>query len=253
MENDKRNWLANLFKYTDEVVDAAQSPAAKLITTLLPIIAPLVPAFITGIRLNGMYLRLIGSQFPDWVATFGAIITATVLEMLGWVGTIALVNNLYRWIKTKKEEYLLPFGLSFFAYIIYIIDMWMVNSTGATDNQVFLWLSLFTVPAGFMFAVMLVTGQDDKQEYILRQERREDSLKGKMIKAGMNVLNQDTPQVKGKYGGDWRVAKGKMDKKELQSVASMDVVTIMNTYGVRSRRTAFQWKDNAKEMLKSAR
>lgn len=195
------NFLKRMFEWSDEVVDAAQSPAAKLASTLLPILAPIVPAFITGIRLHGMYVDLIAGRFPDGVATFGAVITALVLELLGWVGTIALVRNIYQWVKIRQDEYLIPASLSFLAYVIYIADMFAINSHRTSADNIFLFLSLFSVPAGFMFAVMLVTGEDKKDAYQIRQEQREDRLKKAALKAGFNpfapvALNQDVPQVK---------------------------------------------------------
>src|SRR3990167_7635868 len=102
------DFLAKMFRWSDEVIDAAQSPAVRLASSLLPILAPLIPAFITAIKLHAMYVDLIAGRFPDWVATFGALVTAIVLEFLGWVGTIAFVRNLFKWVKTKEDEYLIP-------------------------------------------------------------------------------------------------------------------------------------------------
>lgn len=203
------NFLKRMFEWSDEVVDAAQSPAAKLASTLLPILAPIVPAFITGIRLHGMYVELIAGRFPDGLATFGAVITALVLELLGWVGTIALVRNIYQWVKIRQDEYLIPASLSFLAYVIYIADMFAINSQKTSVDNVFLFLSLFSVPAGFMFAVMLVTNEDRRDAYQIRQEQREDRLKKAALKAGYNpftpVLNQQVvPQIREKVASDYK-------------------------------------------------
>lgn len=201
------DFLARMFHWSDEVIDAAQSPAAKLASTLLPIFAPLVPAFITAIKLHALYTQLIAGRFPDWVATFGAVMTAIVLEFLGWVGTIALVRNLYKWVKTRVDEYLVPTGLSGFAYIIYLADMWLVNSPKTNPDNIILLLALFSVPAGFLFAVTLVTGEDSKEEKEIRHEKRDERLQKYAIKHGKPVMvtnEQSVPQVKEKHAGDYK-------------------------------------------------
>lgn len=240
--NIQSDFLAKAFRWSDDVIDAAQSPAAKLASTLLPIFAPIIPAFITSIKLHGLYTQLIAGRFETWVALFGAVITALVLEFLGWVGTIALVRNIYKWAKTKEDEYLIPTVLSFFAYLIYLIDMWMVNSPKTNPDNVILLLALFTVPAGFIFAVMLITGEENKRDDILRQEQREDRIKSKMIKAGMNPLqiqtNQQTTTQVRLPKTDWRQLS---DEERHEVIHVLSVKEVMSKYPV-SRSTAFSWK-----------
>lgn len=234
------DFLAKAFHWSDEVIDAAQSPAAKLASTLLPIFAPIVPAFITAIKLHALYTSLIAGRFEPWVATFGAIMTAIVLEFLGWVGTIAFVRNLYKWVKTKEDEYLIPTLLSLFAYVIYLADMWMVNSPKTNPDNVILLLALFSVPAGFLFAVMLVTGEDSKAEEKLRQENRDERIQKYRIRHGkpeMVMNEQSVPQAR-LPKTDWR-SLNEQERHEVIHVLS--VPEIMSKYPI-SRSTAFSWK-----------
>lgn len=225
----KTNWLASFFAMADEIVDAAQSPAAKFASTVLPVIAPLVPAFITGVRLHAMYISLVNGSFPKWVPTTGAIITALVLEFLGWVGTIAFVRNLYKWAKTKEDEYLVPTILSFLAYSGYIIDMWMVNSERTSQTNIFLLLSLFSVPAGFLFAVTLVTSQDEKNEVEIRRERREERLERLRIKTGNKLeSSKKFPEEDGSFqevskkSPDWRKVRLQLSREQLENLANLN-------------------------------
>lgn len=241
--NKNTTWLANAFMWGDEVVDSAQSPAVKLGSTLLPIFAPLVPAFVTALHLHKMYLELVGAGFSvqagNRIALAGAVITALVLELLGWVGTIAFVKNLFKWVKTKEDEYIIPTVLSLLGYIGYVGDMVMANSARTSPDNVFLLLALLSVPAGFLFAVLFVTGDEDRKEDALRVEQREERLEKYRIKHGAQNRRfaSDAPQLKVSKK-DWRQLSTD-ERHEIIHVLSVE--EIMSKYPV-SRSTAFSWK-----------
>lgn len=221
VRNNGSNFLANIFKWSSEVVESAESPFARLAAFLLPILAPITPAFLTSLRLYGLFLDLTNETgLPSQVALVGAVITALVLEILGYVGTIAMVRFIYKWIKTKEDEYLIPTVMTGIAYVFYLGIMYLVNVqlTSPTPNTtaIFGLLGFLTIPAGLIFATNLVTSEEDKNDYILRQEKREDRLKSKALKSGINVFSKDVSfidsspspisqrQEKTKYGSDYK-------------------------------------------------
>ena len=244
-----KNILANFFDWNREVVEAAESPFARLAAFILPILAPSVPAFITGVRLYSLYLQLIGDKLPPEVALAGAVVTATVLEILGYVGIVAGVRFIYKWAKTRRDEYLVPMVLTGLSAVFYLVVMGLINiQLGHVEpnaDLILAFLAALSIPAGLIFASNLVENEEKKSEYEIRQEKRDDKLKAKLIKAGIDPRTPiqtyqssvpleiiDTPK------GDWRLLS---DREKSLIRSTLSVQEIMGKHNV-SRSTAFDWK-----------
>lgn len=196
------NWLAKIFDWNREVIEAAETPFAKLAVFVLPILAPIVPAFFTGLHIFKMLLELFVFQYATQASGVIAIITALVLEMLGYVGAILFVQSLFSWIKTKEDRYILPFALNGGAYIFYLIAMWLINlqlgkyfGTPPIVNNIIGLLSFITIPTGLIAANHLSQKGDIEQNNTLRQEKREDKLKMKALDRGINIFQSSVSSV----------------------------------------------------------
>lgn len=199
------NFLKNFFEWNREVIESAETPFARFASFILPIIAPLVPAFLTSVRLHSLFLNLMGNSLPDQIALIGSFTTATVLELLGYVGTIAFVRFIFRWVKTKEIEFFIPMILTMIAYFFYLWAMYSINvqlnSETPNTNNVFALLSFMTVPAGLIFAVNVNDNQEKREDFTIRQEKREDKLKKEALKRGINVFeigNNSSKRLDGK-------------------------------------------------------
>lgn len=233
------NFLANFFDWNREVVEAAESPFARLAAFILPILAPSVPAFITSIRLYTLYLGLISGRLSDSFAFWGAVVTAIVLEILGYVGTVAAVRFIYKWAKTRRDEYLIPMALTGLAYGFYLIAMALVNIQLSLDNPntdlVLTYLAGLSIPAGLIFASNLVENEEKRTDAELRREQNQYKLERLKIKQGYQSTTNATPQLK---KGDWRTLSADQ-KREVINVLTVDEIMRKHNVG---RSTAFSWK-----------
>ena len=246
-----KNILARFFDWNREVVEAAESPFARLAAFFLPILAPLVPAFITGVRLYNLYLQLIGKNLPSEVALVGALITAVVLEILGYVGIVAVVRFIYKWAKTRRDEFLVPMALTGLSALFYLVIMGLVNfqlgNSEPNPDLILALLSALSIPAGLIFASNLVENEEKKSEYEIRQERRDDKLKSKLIKAGIDprtpvrTFQSEIPMSIVDTRGDWRL----LTKTQRQELGRLSADEIMRKYGI-GESTAFAWKAKSK-------
>jgi len=57
--NEQSTWLANFFNKQREIIEAAETPFSKLAIFILPILAPSVPAFMTGLHLYKLLLKIL--------------------------------------------------------------------------------------------------------------------------------------------------------------------------------------------------
>lgn len=208
------NWLAIFFDWNREVIEAAETPFAKLAVFVLPILAPIVPAFMTALHVfKFVHILFDFGQYTDRVALTMAVIVGIVLELLGYVGAISFIQHIFRWVKTRKDEYLLPAALSGAAYACYIVFMYFLNvklaqyfGGAVIINQVVGILSFFTVPAGLLAANHLTQRADQEEGEKLRQEAREDKKYKQALKAGINPnqINGATRGKKEKHASDFK-------------------------------------------------
>ena len=173
----RTNWLASFFDWNREVIEAAETPFAKFAIFVLPILSPVVPAFVTGLRLHTEL------DFPLALAT----ITALVLEMLGYVGAIAFIKSIYK--KFKSGGSWLSVLLNGLAYSFYVFAMYQINvrlgflaGDSPIVNQVFALLSFITIPTGLLAAEHLTDRTILEEQRELRAERRSERIERYRIK-----------------------------------------------------------------------
>lgn len=258
----KTNWLAGFFYWWYQVIEEADKPISLVVMVILPFIAPLLPAIITAHSLT-VFMGL--ETWETWIAVVS-------FELIGYLGMIAVVGALMRIVKNtdaKKTRGLkLNFNFYLFAYIVYLTTLVVSNAVleyvnGADITRVIVILCLtvgLSVSAGILNASRIYTRDEKSEEYVIRQERREDNLKRTAIKHGINVfaLTQDivqdvvqdkVPEMQnGAIVGDWRADEGKLSKKDLHWILNAPVKDVMKRYKLK-RRTAFNWKQRAEEKL----
>lgn len=240
-------FLARFFNKVREIVEAAETPFAKLAIFILPIMAPIVPASFTGMHMFQLLEELFDFGRP--VSLGLAVIVGLVLEMLGYVGAIEFIHALLKKIRSGNDEFWYPAIVTGVAYVFYLIAMFMINvqlgryfGTPSIVNSIIGLLSFITVPTGLLAANHLSQRSVSEEEYVLRQEKREDRLKAKALKAGINVfgfeaMHNQTQAAKAQKS-DWRQLS-EQEKHEVRHVLSAK--DIMQKYGV-GESTAFRWK-----------
>ena len=178
-----KNWLAEIFDWMREVIEAAETPFAKFAIFVLPILAPVVPASVTGVRLT--------TELNFHPAL--SFITALVLEMLGYVGAISSIRAIYKWF--KKEGSFLSVVLNGLAYAFYVVAMYQINvrlGSLAGDNpivnQVFALLSFITIPTGLLAAEHINERTEYYEQKELRNERRAERIEKYKIRT--NAANE---------------------------------------------------------------
>lgn len=212
------NWLAKALEWSREVIESAETPASKLAIFILPMLSPLVPAFMTGLHVYKiMHVMFEFSASADWIAVTMAVVVGVTLELLGYVGVVAFIQDLHTWIKNRVSEQLVSVFLSGLSYVFYLAAMWLINYSlgvyfGTPDiiNRVVGLLSFITAPTGLLAAKHLTQKAEQEQNDKLRQEAREDKLKHKALKHGINPwgggseLVKSTRGPKQKYASDYK-------------------------------------------------
>lgn len=248
--------LANWFNKQREVIEAAELPFAKMAIFILPILSPLVPAFMTGLHMYNLLLELF--KFPNaWIlCVFLAVIIGVVLELLGYVGAISFIRSIFDLVRKGKDEYLLPAVLTFFAYAFYLTAMFLINvqlgkyfNVPTIINSITGWLSFITVPTGLLAATHLSGKENKEEEVVIRHENREFQLKKHAIKHGINVFQQNVPtqiietQKADAPKTDWRL----LSISEKKSIKNLTTREIMDTYQV-GESTAYLWKNKSNKL-----
>jgi hypothetical protein len=165
------NILANFFNWNREVIESAETPFAKLAIFVLPVLAPLVPAFMTSLHMFKLMTDIFDfARVVETSATM-SIITGIVLELLGYVGAITFIRSLFQYVKHRHDEELLPVILNGLAYLFYIVAMFLINvqlgkyfGSPTIINSIFGLLSFITVPTGLLAANHLSQRADEEHE-----------------------------------------------------------------------------------------
>lgn len=198
------NGLAGFFNKLREIIEAAETPFAKLAVFILPILSPLVPASFTGLHIYKLLLELFTFSNSQFYASFLSGIVALVLEMIGYVGAISFVHSVFKWIRSQEDGYILPATLDGLAYTFYLVAMFLINyqlgkyfQTPTIVNNIVGLLSFITVPTSLLAANHLSQKEEKEDEYALRQENRIDRLERYKIKHGANEqFTERTPNVR---------------------------------------------------------
>lgn len=185
------NLLANFFNWNREVIEAAETPFAKLAIFVLPVLAPLVPAFMTALHMFKLLAEIFTFANSREVSIAMSIVTGIVLELLGYVGAITFIRSLFQYVKHRKDEELLPVILNGTAYLFYIVAMWLINvqlgkyfGTPSIINSIFGLLSFITVPTGLLAANHLSQRADEEHEDKKIREERNYKLERLRIRTG---------------------------------------------------------------------
>jgi hypothetical protein len=264
--------LAAFFDRQREIIEAAETPFAKLAIFILPILAPIVPASLTGLHLYKLFLEVF--QFsPNWSAILSVII-AIVLEMLGYVGAISFIQAIFRLVKTKEALYILPSILNGLAYLFYLALMFLVNyklgeyfQTPQIINTIVGLLSFVTVPTGLLAANYLSQKELKEEDREEKLSRKDERLERYRIKQGAKVSNlpessvtyqKDTTKVSQvsessneSFPKDWRKLRKLLSTKDMTDLANLSaegVKKVSVKYGV-DERTVINWRINAKKEL----
>lgn len=225
MEN---NWLADLFIKQREIIEAAETPFAKLAVFVLPILAPSVPAVMTGLHLYKLFLEMFDFSQAETLSFILSATISLVLELLGYVGAISFIKSLFNWIKTRREEYLVPFALNGIAYLFYLISMWLINVQlgryfGTSDivNNIVGLLSFITVPTSLLAANHLNEVSEEEQEEKIRQEQRQDKMEKYRIKHGVPATSRSNMEVpkdfQNSYGSNSKMGRPSVHQERVFS------------------------------------
>lgn len=247
----KTTWLANIAKWIAVSFEELSPALFKLLAAILPYTTPFPVAWLTAAN---------AEQFLDFSPT-PAFLFVFSLEGIGLWFTSLFVDSVIDWIRSRNLK---TFGLVImFAAVVaaYVFILVNLNVTLDAQNNPNSSSSLSTVITLLCFLPMLtgvgngyykwkieqkstsIENRDyerNKEERV-RQEKRQDSLKRKMIKQGMNPFEiqyqSDIPQVQ-KRKSDWR----QLDNQEKHDVIYvLSVEEIMEKYDI-GRSTAFGWK-----------
>jgi hypothetical protein len=259
----RTNILSSFFDFIREVIESAETPFVLLALVILPIISPLVPAFVTGTRL------IEELQWKPWVAWT----TAAVLELLGYVGAIAFIKSIYR---LRREGIFLPVFLNGFAYFFYVFVMYLVNvrlgflsGDSTIVNEIFAMLSFLTIPTGLLAAEHVSERsrkeeeerkrKDEKEEAEqIRRERSAERLEKARIQAGKSL--ESSEKVSSEDGkkeesfqkvSDWRKVRPQLSRKDLEDLANLSPAQ-MARYAAEAHvtyKTISNWRNHARKEL----
>lgn len=261
--------LASFLNAFREVIEAAETPFAKLAVFVLPIVAPFVPAIITGMRLYILFENTLGNS-TDLIRKFNlfaSVITALALELFGYVGAIMFIRNVHRLVRHYRDEGWLPVVLTGGAYAFYIVAMLFINielSNGVPNPvKVFGLLSLMSIPAGMLFADNLSQKEEDSESFQLRQERRKDAMERyriahqqgetfQKISRKKRKVSESSQKVSGNLSSDWRKVRPLLSVDDIRLIAKMDAAALAQFAqdNGKSIRTVSNWRSYANEELR---
>lgn len=212
---------------------------------LSPLVAPLAMASMTSVNLTNHFHWL-------W---WQAVLMGASLEIVGFPLWVFVTESIFMdgWKGTTKQ-YWLGGSVTVYELVILVINAILGSKTMA-DFFLLVFLCMLPALCGIAYSYSNKKNEqtlaNEKQELLdaqIRQERREDKLKSKMIKAGINPLQPainyqanapqvtlDTPKT------DWRL----LTLAEKQEVRNLNVNDVMAKYKI-GESTAFRWKKLAK-------
>ena len=249
--NIKSTWLADTFDWLGESFERFNPAAFRFLAAFLPYSTPFPVAWLTAQS---------AEEFLHFTPAI-AFIFVFGLEGMGLWFTSLFMDAVIDWIisrNAKTSVLVLLFGLVVAAYVYLLVNLNVtlkINSGESNQNlerviTLLCFLPLLTGIGNGYYKWKLdqeakktkSTEVNANLEEFHYQNKREDRLKSKMIKAGMNPTLQfqsvvesiplDIPK------DDWRVLSPK-EKHDIQH--NLSVKEIMKKYGV-SRATAYNWK-----------
>lgn len=223
------SWLAVQFNKQREIIEAAETPFAKLAMFILPVLSPLVPAFMTGMHLYQIFLDIFTFDGSEYLSGFLAIVAGFVLELLGYVGAITFIKGIFNYLSTRQTEYLVPMVLNGSAYVFYLGLLWMINyqlgkylGVDPTLNNIIATLSFVSVPTSLLAGSHLSEKAKEEREERERnlqaqllkdQQDREDQLRAEQNSLELSKAEQERLYKLERY----RVKHGKVPAPNLES------------------------------------
>lgn len=258
---NKTEWLADFFENLGKMFEKFNPAAFRFLAAVLPYSTPFPVAWLT-MRSAEAFLGFTPGVAFTFV--FG-------LEGMGLWFTSLFVDSIIDVIRsrnTKTIVLVVLFGLVVVAYVSLLVNLNVTlkattgESNPALERVITLlcFLPLLTgVGNGYYKWKLEQNDKEVKREELatstanqIRQEKREDRLKKKMIDKGMNPMVQyqsstptPAPAVEKPKKDDWRLLT-RQEKHEVKYVLS--VQQVMDKYPV-SRATVYNWKDDKKYKL----
>lgn len=252
----KTTWLASVADWISISFEKLSPAAYRFLAAVLPYSTPLPVAWLT--------MRS-AEKFLSFTPTI-AFVFVFALEGIGLWFTSLFVDSIIDWIRSKNWKtfgLVIMFGLVVSAYVAILVNL---NVTLEAVNNGFenpylarvitllCFLPLLTGVGNGYYKWKLEQKGDSiserdyqrEREEKIRQERREDRLKSKLIQAGINPLvapqiQYSAESVSSQYDykrTDWRTLS---DKDRHRIVHALSVADIMQEFGV-SQATAYNWK-----------
>ena len=254
------NWLANLFTWIYQVVSEADKPISLVAAVVLPFIAPLLPALITA----GSLQEFMGFD-PSW--TWIAVVS---FELIGFLGMIAVVGAGMRLANNtdpnKNDALVCNRNFYLVAYVIYLLTLItsnvileIVNGVSLAHVVVIFCLTVgLSVAAGILNASRIYDRNEKDDQYVLRQERREERLERLRIKRG-KLLESSEKVSKGSgnfqessgKSSDWRKVRPQLSRDDLERLAKLSP-DAMRQYASQTGftyKTISNWRTNARNEL----
>lgn len=266
MTNEK-TFLAKFFDWLREIIESAESPFSLFARVVLPILAPIVPAFITGVRMRS---EVLGADL-GWLAWT----TAVTLELLGYAGAITFIKSISRFFRGEGSFLsVVMYGgvYAFYVTIMYLINVRLGFMAGDSEiiNQIFALLSFITIPTGILAAEHINEREKkeeiEKKEHELkeekerrRQERREDRKELERLKLGLES-SESSEKVSKSNGkseesfqkvSDWRKVRPQLSREQLERIANLSPAE-MTQYASETHltyKTISNWRKNARREL----
>lgn len=215
------NILARLLDWLSEVFDVASPSLYKMLSTLVPYLAPVPVALLTA----GSSIKYLG------MSGWGAGIFVFVLDGLGILATVTLVSVVVDFIRSRNWKTLFMVLLFVAANIFYIqivvsLNVRLAEALGNADPikaKVLTLISWLPILAGVMNGYFVLTSRQktetekaqERQAEIdaqIRHEKLDHRLKMRAVDKGFNpftpvAINQDIPQVKDtreKHASDYK-------------------------------------------------
>ena len=225
----KSNWLADLFIKQREIIEAAETPFAKLAMFILPVLSPLVPAIMTGMHLYQIFLDIFTFIGSEILSGFLSIVAGFVLELLGYVGAITFIKGIFNYLSTRQTEYLVPMVLNGSAYVFYLGLLWMINyqlgkylGVDPTLNNIIATLSFVSVPtsllAGSHLSEKAKEEREEKERVLQAQILKDQQAREDQLRAEQNSLELSKAEQERLYKLErYRVKHGKVPSASLES------------------------------------
>lgn len=205
-EKNNTNWLARIFQYIYDVIVAADRPIFMAAMVVLPFIAPLLPAMITGTNLQ----QYLFPEHPNWV--WIGITAFELVAMLAQVASVSARMNLKE--DPKNPVLVAEASRADWSYAIYIITLIAANvflelANGVKVVNVFV-VACLTV--GLSFSSSLINAsrihkrdiEDKKLETENREQARSDQLRKEEIER-QDKIRKDREAMKMER---WRLKHG---------------------------------------------